>query len=101
MLETIQSNHAELEALCHRHDVAELAVFGSALTPAFNTESDLDFLVTFHDMPPSQRAEAYFALWFELEDLFDRKVDLVVRDAIQNPYFKQEVIKTSKGLYAA
>jgi uncharacterized protein len=101
MLETIQTKHAELEALCHKYDVTELALFGSALTAAFSTQSDLDFLVTFQDMTPVQRAEAFFGLWFGLEDLFERNVDLVVRDAIQNPYFKQEVIKTSKGLYAA
>ena len=101
MLELIQGKQAELEALCRQHGVAGLAVFGSVLGDAFNKDSDLDFLVTFRDMPPARRAEAYFGLWFGLEDLFGRRVDLIVRDAIRNPYLEHEVVQTARALYAA
>ncbi len=36
----------EIEALCRKHHVTYLAVFGSATTDHFRTDSDLDFLVT-------------------------------------------------------
>ena len=52
-------------------------------------------------MLPVERSEAYFGLLFGLTDMFGRNVDLVVRDAIRNPYFKREVLKTAQGLYAA
>jgi uncharacterized protein len=101
MLEVIQAKQALIEALCREHRVAELAVFGSVLTPAFNAHSDLDFLVTFHDMPPAQRANAFFGLLFGLEDAFERKVDLLMRESIHNSYLRQEVFSTAQGLYAA
>lgn len=97
----IERGRDELEALCRRYGVVELALFGSALTGRFDKESDLDFLVTFRPAPPHERAEAYFGLRFGLEDLFNRKVDLVVRDALQNPYLEREVTRTARALYAA
>ena len=101
MLEDIRAKHSLIEALCRRHKVAELAVFGSVLTPAFNPDSDLDFVVTFHEMTPAQKSDAFFGLWFDLEDLFGRKVDLLVRGAVRNPYLQQEISDTAQGLYAA
>ena len=101
MLELVQAKHAEIRALCQQCNVSELAVFGSVLTPEFSLSSDLDFLVVFHEMLPVERSEAYFGLLFGLADMFGRNVDLVVRDAIRNPYFKREVLKTAQGLYAA
>lgn len=101
MLKDIESKHSDLEALCQANSVLKLELFGSALTTAFHASSDLDFLVTFQEMPPAQHAKAYFGLWFGLEDLFDRKVDLINQNAVQNPYFKQELAQTAQALYAA
>ena len=101
MLKDIELKHNDLEALCKTYGVLKLELFGSALTEAFQASSDLDFAVTFQDMLPAQRAEAYFGLWFGLEDLFVRKVDLIVRNAVQNPYFEHELTQTAQGLYAA
>ena len=101
MLKDIELKHDDLEALCKAHNVQKLELFGSALTQAFQASSDLDFLVTFQNMLPAKRSEAYFGLWFGLEDLFERKVDLIIRDAVQNPYFEREVTQTAQSLYAA
>jgi uncharacterized protein len=101
MLKDIKDKHSDIEALCRKYNVLKLELFGSALTQSFQVSSDLDFLVTFQNMPPAKRAEAYFGLWFGLEDLFERKVDLIIRDAMQNPYLEREVTQTAQGLYAA
>lgn len=40
---------SELAELCRKHHVKELAVFGSALRGDFRADSDVDFLVRFHN----------------------------------------------------
>ncbi len=92
----------ELEALCRRHGVRRLELFGSAATGRERRgESDLDFLVEFAPLPPGGYADAYFGLLESLEALFGRPVDLVVASAIKNPYFREAVERTKALLYAA
>lgn len=92
----------ELEALCRRHGVRRLELFGSAaMGRGRRGESDLDFLVEFAPLPPGAYADAYFGLLESLEALFGRPVDLVVASAIKNPYFREAVERTKALLYAA
>ena len=95
MLEVIRAHPAEIKALCRANLVQRLEVFGSTARNDFTDASDVDFLVTFFESPPVTRAEAYFNLWFGSEDLLERRVDLVVRDAVQNPYFLLEATRSA------
>jgi uncharacterized protein len=102
MIDLIERHRAELEKLCSRYRVKRLEVFGSAADGAWDSNtSDLDFLVDYLPMDPPQHADAYFGLWFDLEDLFARKVDLVEAPAVHNPFFLQTVNRTRQVLYAA
>lgn len=93
---------AEVAPLCRRFGVRQLELFGSGATAEFDLEtSDLDFLVTFGDLPADRYADSYFGLKEALEDLFRRPVDLVVASAITNPYFLQGIAATRATLYAA
>lgn len=91
----------ELRALCEKHQVLRLDVFGSVLTPDFGDKSDIDFLVTFVRGSNINAFHQYFEFKEALEDLLGRNVDLVCANAIRNPYFKEEVEKNSQPLYAA
>lgn len=84
-------NIAEIVKLCEVHKVAQLYVFGSVLTEKFNEESDIDFLVNFKEVKISDYANNFFNLKFSLEDLLQRKVDLVEQKALKNPYFIESV----------
>ena len=89
-------------ALCVRYRVRQLDLFGSATCEDFDpASSDLDFLVDFQDLEPSEFADAYFGLLESLEALFERSVDLVSDSAITNPYFRESVERTRIPLYAA
>jgi predicted nucleotidyltransferase len=91
-----------LNALAEKHGVQRLYLFGSALSEDFDPmASDLDFLVEFKATPPGGRADRYFGLLEDLEELFGRPVDLVERQAIRNPYFQREVEASKYPLYAA
>lgn len=98
----IKRNMAQIIALCEKHKVLELYVFGSVLTPRFGKDSDVDFTVVFDrkSLPLSVYVENYFAFKFALEDLLMRDVDLVEYNAIKNPYFKQELDETKQLIYA-
>jgi predicted nucleotidyltransferase len=92
---------AELRELCRRFGVAQLELFGSATTAAFDPErSDLDFLVEF-DANPADLFKRYFGLKEALEALYSREVDLVMTAAMANPYFIEAVNKTRQLVYAA
>lgn len=80
-----------------------LALFGSAARGHdFQPESsDLDFLVEFAPLPSGQRADRYFGLLTDLEQLFHRSVDLLDVAAIRNPYLEQAVAVSEELLYAA
>ena len=91
---------AALEALCRRWKVQELALFGSVLREDFSPKSDVDVLVKFEP-------EAIWSLWDlismreELEGLLERKVDLVEKDAVRNPFRRREILNTHQVVYAA
>jgi len=102
MLELIEHYRAEVDALCRRYNVRWLELFGSAVTGEFHpATSDLDFLVQFLPLQPGTRADAYFGLLHGMEDLFQRKIDLVMVEAIKNSWFQQSIDRQRTLLYAA
>jgi len=102
MIELLESNRQEIEAVCSRFGVARLEVFGSALREDFRRgASDLDLLVDFKPMEPYARVDAYFGLLNELRTLFQQKIDLVMVDAVRNPYIAREIERTKQLVYAA
>ena len=97
----IQRHRALVAALCRHHGARRLDLFGSATRDDFDAQqSDLDFLVEFEDLEPTQYAQAYFALKEGLERIFGRPVDLVTKDNLGNPYFRQRVRSERQNLYA-
>ena len=97
----IKRNMAQIVALCEKHKVMQLYVFGSILTGKFNKNSDIDFTVVFDRdaLPLSIYGDNYFDFKFALEDLLKRDVDLVEYNAIKNPYFKEELDETKQIIY--
>lgn len=98
----IQRNIAQIVALCEKHKVLQLYVFGSVLTDRFDKDSDVDFTVIFdHDaLPLPVYGANYFDFKFALENLLQREVDLVEYNAVKNPYFKEELDETKQLIYA-
>jgi uncharacterized protein len=102
MIDLIEQHRSELEALCRKHHVKTLEVFGSAADGSFDpSRSDLDFLVEFLPAAASRPFHGYFDLKEELQELFGQKVDLVMPGAIRNPYFLKAVNQQRQVLYAA
>jgi predicted nucleotidyltransferase len=98
----ITEHECELAEICQRFHVAQLELFGSAATDEFDPQrSDLDFLVTFGDVPGGGRFDAFFGLQQALAKLFGRSVDLVEAGAPRNPYFIRRLNESRRLVYAA
>lgn len=102
MIDLIENHRAELEVLCRRYHVRTLEVFGSAADGTFDpARSDLDFLVEFLPAAGVRIFHGFFDFKDELQQLFARKVDLVMPGAIRNSYFLMTVNAQRRPLYAA
>ena len=85
---------------CRRRKITEFAFFGSVLREDFLPESDIDVLVTF-DASAQWNLFDLVDMKDELEHLFGRKIDLVEKRALRNPFRKREILRTMQVMYAA
>jgi predicted nucleotidyltransferase len=101
MQKFILNKMEELKKLCETYDVRTLYLFGSASTDKFNNSSDIDILVSFKDISIEKYTDNYFELHYRLEELFERKIDLITENSLSNPYFIESIEETKQLLYAA
>ncbi len=99
-MKQINKYRKELEKACLTFNVDELYAFGSILTDKFNSDSDIDFIVSILSNDPIEYAENYFELKFELERIFQRKIDLLEQKAIRNKTFENLVNQQKRLVYA-
>ncbi len=98
----LNTNQQDLIQLCQEVKIIELALFGSILRDDFNSESDIDLLVTF-----AKDAKITFFDLDSIENqfsrLFKRPVDVVTKKAINNshnPIRKKNILDNLKVIYA-
>lgn len=85
---------------CRRWSIEELSLFGSVLRDDFRPDSDVDLLVTF--VEGTQRSlHDWEAMEEELRAMFGRKVDLVEKRYVRNPFRRYEILRTHRVVYAA
>lgn len=90
----------KVAAFCLKWGVREFGLFGSVLRDDFGPHSDVDVLVVFRD-------DSAVSLWDwgpmveELGAIFGRRVDLVEKPAIKNPFRRHAILSTHRVLYAA
>ena len=91
---------AKIAEFCRKWRVKELSIFGSALREDFSPESDVDVLV---ELLPDHGLSLYdwVDMIEELEAMFGRKVDLVAKGGLKNPFRRGEILRTAEVLYAA
>ncbi len=89
----------EIAELCRCLKISRLDVFGSATSDDFHAESDVDVLVRF-EQDGDGLFNRYFDLKEGLESIFGRSVDVVVGDSLKNPYFRANVERSRRTVYA-
>ena len=90
----------KITEFCLRWKVVEFSLFGSILREDFRPDSDVDVLVTF---APEARVSLFdlVDMQDELKVIFKRDVDLLEKDALENPFRKREILGTAQVVYAA
>lgn len=76
IFKALARNHTAIE----QFGVRKLGLFGSCAREEQVASSDLDFLVEFEH----KSFDAYMGLKILLEDLFEKRVDLVIADALKS-----------------
>lgn len=89
----------QIRKLCGSNNVKSLFAFGSVLTEDFKMESDIDLIVDIDEKDPLTYSDSYFNLKFQLEQLFQRKVDLLEQKALKNPYLREKLQHTMVRIY--
>ena len=89
---------AALAALCRRHRIRRLALFGSVLKGTARPDSDIDLLVEFEPgLAPGLLGIS--SIEIEMGQLLGRKVDLRTADDL-SPHFREEVLRQAQVAYA-
>jgi len=101
MQQLIKENMREVKALCQKHHVRELHVFGNAVQEDFSEKSDVDFLIEFkHLVDVAHTVQNMDALSLALKDLLQRDVDLIQNRLLTNKYLKHFINQEKTLLYA-
>lgn len=100
MHHSISQHRSGIAAICQRHGIRRLEVFGSAArADDFNPDSsDADFLVEF---APGAHPDlnSFFGAKSDLEQLLGRGVDLVELGAVRNPYVLANINRSREAVY--
>ncbi len=95
----VKLDREALAVFCRKWQIRELSLFGSAIREDFGPKSDLDFRLSFD-------AAAGWDLWDlvtlreELMVIAGRDVDIVVKEALRNPYRRKEILAHREILHA-
>jgi hypothetical protein len=100
-MEEINKHIEQIKKLCDANVVKSLFAFGSLLKNKLRPDSDIDLIVDIDDQDPLSYSDKYFDLKFNLEKLFERKIDLLELKAIKNRFRKKEIERTKLPIYAA
>ena len=93
---TIEEIKAKAMPIAVRYGVDALSLFGSYARGEAAAKSDLDFLIQKGNM---KGLLSYCGMIADLEDAFHCHVDLIIKNAIKDKQFLQEIGKDEVKLY--
>lgn len=93
---TIDEIKAKAMPIAIRYGVDSFSLFGSYARGDADENSDLDFLIQKGNM---KGLLSYLGMLTELEDVFNCHVDLVMKNAIKDEEFLEEIGKDEVKLY--
>ena len=103
MVDIVKNNLDKIINICKQYHVQSLYLFGSAATEEyFDKQSDIDFLIGYYRDENGMALEPfdYFDVLFSLEAITGKKVDLVVKEAVKNSYFRKKMDSQKVLIYA-
>ena len=92
--EIIQDKKEQVLALAARHGASNVRIFGSVANGTAEEDSDIDFLV---DLEKGRSLFDLGGLLMDLQQLFDRKVDVVTENGL-HWYIKERILSEAKPI---
>lgn len=89
----------QIKQLCNAYHVKSLFAFGSVVSDKLKPTSDIDLIVDIDSKDPIDYSDNYFALKFQLENIFKRPIDLLEDKALKNPFLKKQIDNTKVLVY--
>lgn len=92
----------DIKRFCQKWNISEFAFFGSVNTEKFNSDSDIDILLSFKN----NASIGFFELSDikdELEKLLGRDVDIITKRGLEkskNPVRKKSILNSSKIIFS-
>ena len=90
----IESHHTEILALAERHGIGDVRVFGSMARGDAGDASDVDLLV---ELRPGKTGLALGALLTDVQDLLDRRVEVVTENSL-HPAIRDRIVTEAQRL---
>ncbi len=86
----------QISKFCKKRKIRELALFGSVLSDNFESDSDIDVLITFDERSTCTLFDLV-RMENELKEIFGREVDIVSRRGIESSknYLRRNAILAS------
>lgn len=99
-MKTELDNHIHnISALCKKHKVRNMYLFGSYSKGTQTVNSDIDLLVNFGSVDLYDYFDNFIDLKMSLEELLNKKVDLVEEKSIKNPVLKETINESKQLIY--
>ena len=96
----ITDNIDKIKQYCKAYKVKELYAIGSVLSDDFTDKSDIDLLIEFKPVSIDEYTDNYFILLKLFKEMFNREVDLITRNSLNNPFFIESIESSKHLLYA-
>jgi uncharacterized protein len=90
----------EIRTFCKKWRVRKFSLFGSVLRNDFRPDSDVDVLISF-EKQAKRNLLNHVRMLDELRQIFGRDVDMAQEDLLDNPFRRQNILKSKKTIYAA
>jgi len=101
MLAQLELDNEKIKRFCEKWTIREFALFGSVLRDDFRADSDIDVLVEFEPNHGWSLLD-HVQMQDELQELLNRKVDLVSKRGLmnsKNKHRKAEILNSARVIY--
>jgi uncharacterized protein len=90
----------QINKACSQYYIKSLVAFGSALKDDFNDDSDIDLVV---EIDSTEKDLDHFSVYFDFKEslskVFNRKIDLISKNSLNNPILKKNIERNSLLVY--
>jgi len=93
-IEALKQKRAEIIPIAERNGSRKVRILGSLVRGDSGIDSDVDFLI---ELEPERSLLDIVAIKQDLEDLLQRKVDVVTESAV-SPYIRREIVRQAISL---